>query len=291
MHHRHLQRERLKIQTPCSESWEGMQGDGQVRFCGRCEKKVYNLSAMAAEEAEALLARKRFGLCVKYAVRPDGTIVTGACPSAQARANAALALAAAALLTGATGCNEEQSEREFWAEVQVERAKLDEARKAEEERAWEAKQPPLSYQAVECRPGAVHAGDRTAEERKRDALMRRSTMGGPEPISPPFRKQPGMIDGPSLSPAQLSRVVQDRKFELQRCCQRHSAVNASQKVSLSLRVRRSGVVVHASATSEPQKPALERCLSAAVKHWRFPTAEGPSDFEFPIVCAVDLPKP
>ena len=58
-----------------------MLGDERVRFCMSCEKNVYNLSAMAREDAERLL-QERVGkdLCVRFHQRADGTILTEDCP-------------------------------------------------------------------------------------------------------------------------------------------------------------------------------------------------------------------
>src|SRR5215472_13087466 len=47
-----------KIANACNADWEQMTGDDQVRFCKSCEKNVYNLSAMTAEAAEALIVEK-----------------------------------------------------------------------------------------------------------------------------------------------------------------------------------------------------------------------------------------
>src|SRR4051794_34167957 len=44
----------VRIASPCTASWDAMTGDDQVRFCGQCEKNVYNLSGMAREDAERL---------------------------------------------------------------------------------------------------------------------------------------------------------------------------------------------------------------------------------------------
>jgi hypothetical protein len=72
--------ESLKIASPCSADWEDMGGDDRVRFCGRCEKNVYNLSVMSRLEAEALVAEKEGKLCVRFFQRTDGTVLTNDCP-------------------------------------------------------------------------------------------------------------------------------------------------------------------------------------------------------------------
>lgn len=75
--------DRIDVASPCTESWEGMVGDDRVRFCGKCEQSVYRLTDLPRVEAYALLERARGGeeICVRYARRADGTIVTNDCPS------------------------------------------------------------------------------------------------------------------------------------------------------------------------------------------------------------------
>jgi hypothetical protein len=92
--------DRVAIKTPCTASWGEMEGDDRMRFCCRCSKNVYDLSAMTEDEAEAFLA---FHLddedaCVKLYRRPDGRILTSDCPrgaSTRHRRRAALAGVAA----------------------------------------------------------------------------------------------------------------------------------------------------------------------------------------------------
>ena len=48
---------RLTIASPCTASWDDMEGDDKVRFCGECELNVYNLSAMT--EGEGAQRRRR----------------------------------------------------------------------------------------------------------------------------------------------------------------------------------------------------------------------------------------
>lgn len=72
--------EDLAIAAPCTASWDEMVGDEHVRFCGTCEKNVYNLSSLPREEAEALLAAKEGKMCVRLYKRADGTVLTADCP-------------------------------------------------------------------------------------------------------------------------------------------------------------------------------------------------------------------
>jgi hypothetical protein len=72
--------ENLAIAAPCTADWDQMVGDERVRFCRQCEKNVYNLSAMARDEAEALLAARESKMCVRLYKRADGTVLTSDCP-------------------------------------------------------------------------------------------------------------------------------------------------------------------------------------------------------------------
>ena len=72
--------ENLRIATPCQADWSEMAGDDRVRFCGRCEKNVYNLSAMTREAGEALVREKEGRVCVRLYQRSDGTVLTSDCP-------------------------------------------------------------------------------------------------------------------------------------------------------------------------------------------------------------------
>src|ERR1700729_1693933 len=47
--------ERVAVAAPCSADWSAMTGDDRSRFCGQCEKHVYDVSSMSAEEAEGFL--------------------------------------------------------------------------------------------------------------------------------------------------------------------------------------------------------------------------------------------
>lgn len=95
--------DRVSVSTPCKEPWAKMQGSDQVRHCGRCDKDVYNLSAMTGEEAETLLGA-RGDLCVRFFRRPDGTVLTSDCPvGARTRRRRRLVVTAVAVAAGALG--------------------------------------------------------------------------------------------------------------------------------------------------------------------------------------------
>src|SRR5262245_25879989 len=68
---------KLRVIAPCSQDWNAMAGDDRARFCSRCDLTVHDLSAMPEADARALLAGEAERMCVRFAVRPDGTVVTG----------------------------------------------------------------------------------------------------------------------------------------------------------------------------------------------------------------------
>lgn len=70
----------IAIATPCFVDWNSMVGDERVRFCGECQKQVYNLSNMNADEAEALVREREGDLCARLYRRADGTVLTADCP-------------------------------------------------------------------------------------------------------------------------------------------------------------------------------------------------------------------
>src|SRR6266542_653475 len=100
--------ENIRIASPCSADWDDMHGDERVRFCGRCEKNVYNLSSMSRSDAESLVNEKEGRLCVRFFQRADGTMLTADCPVGAERlrlrqrvwASISSAAASAALLVG-----------------------------------------------------------------------------------------------------------------------------------------------------------------------------------------------
>ena len=73
----------VRIATPCKASWDDMVADGPnpaVRFCGQCQKNVYNLSDMNKADAERVLREKEGKLCARVYRREDGTVITADCP-------------------------------------------------------------------------------------------------------------------------------------------------------------------------------------------------------------------
>ncbi len=71
---------KVNVASPCTASWDAMEGDDAARFCGQCQKNVYNLSAMTKKEAADLVRNQEGRLCVRYFRRADGTMLTADCP-------------------------------------------------------------------------------------------------------------------------------------------------------------------------------------------------------------------
>jgi hypothetical protein len=70
----------VRVAAPCDASWDEMTGDERVRFCDHCQKHVYNLSAMARDDAEQLIADTEGSVCVRMYQRADGMVLTSDCP-------------------------------------------------------------------------------------------------------------------------------------------------------------------------------------------------------------------
>jgi hypothetical protein len=92
---------KLTVASPCKESWDKMKGDERVRFCGGCQKKVFNLTHLSEREVGVLLGPGRELPCVRFFQRSDGTVMTSDCPAGRRRRwLGRLAGAAGALLLG-----------------------------------------------------------------------------------------------------------------------------------------------------------------------------------------------
>lgn len=86
----------VRVASPCHADWNAMTGDEQTRFCDKCSKHVYNISAMTTEQAESLIRAKEGNLCIRYYQRADGTVMTADCPvGVRKKRNRRLAFAAA----------------------------------------------------------------------------------------------------------------------------------------------------------------------------------------------------
>ena len=89
-----------------------MTGDEHARFCGQCQKNVYNLSAMTREQIETLIREKEGKFCGRFYRRTDGRLLTADCPSRVRRIRAHLAKiggALCALVLSVIGCSPRQT--------------------------------------------------------------------------------------------------------------------------------------------------------------------------------------
>jgi hypothetical protein len=66
----------VTVPSPCTEDWDSMSGNEQVRFCSHCSASVHNLSEMTRREAIALVRKSKGSLCVRYHHRPGAGIQT-----------------------------------------------------------------------------------------------------------------------------------------------------------------------------------------------------------------------
>lgn len=85
----------IRIGSPCDKRWEDMVGDDRKRFCEACQKNVYDLSAMAREEAERFLMTHEETPCVRLYRRPDGTVMSADCPEGRRKIRRRLAVLSA----------------------------------------------------------------------------------------------------------------------------------------------------------------------------------------------------
>lgn len=60
----------IEIKAPCSEDWNEMSGNAQVRFCSHCAKSVNNFSAMTRKQALKIVRQSEGGICVRYVKNP-----------------------------------------------------------------------------------------------------------------------------------------------------------------------------------------------------------------------------
>jgi hypothetical protein len=105
----------VQVAEPCNVLWDQMRGTDTARHCDRCNKTVHNLSEMSAADASALLAVRGSGLCVRFARRADGAVVTRdrpVRPTSRIRwimRRAVVALGSCVGLALATGCGERRT--------------------------------------------------------------------------------------------------------------------------------------------------------------------------------------
>jgi hypothetical protein len=70
----------FQVASPCDASWDEMKGDDAKRFCGKCEKHVYNLPLLTPDELVDLIEATEGKFCGRIYARKDGTVLTNDCP-------------------------------------------------------------------------------------------------------------------------------------------------------------------------------------------------------------------
>lgn len=74
----------LEIASPCPMNWKEMDGDERVRFCQKCQQKVFDLAEMTRSEAIELVQKETGSVCVRMTLRADGKVQTRDCPGSAA---------------------------------------------------------------------------------------------------------------------------------------------------------------------------------------------------------------
>ncbi|HXC35961.1 MAG TPA: hypothetical protein VNV43_08810 [Candidatus Acidoferrales bacterium] len=62
------------IRQKCTADWEKMHGNDKRRFCERCQRHVYNVSAMSREEREVFESPVGMKECIFYSQRRNGEV-------------------------------------------------------------------------------------------------------------------------------------------------------------------------------------------------------------------------
>lgn len=62
--------EQIEVKSPCSEDWDEMTGNAEVRFCSHCNLNVNNLSALTRREALKIVRKSQGRICVRYVQNP-----------------------------------------------------------------------------------------------------------------------------------------------------------------------------------------------------------------------------
>lgn len=60
----------IEVKNPCSQDWDEMTGNDQVRFCSHCNLNVNNLSAMTRKQALKIVRESNGRICVRYVQNP-----------------------------------------------------------------------------------------------------------------------------------------------------------------------------------------------------------------------------
>ncbi len=73
--------QRLQVASPCSSSWEAMNGDGRRRHCLECDKAVYDFARLTPREINGVIEASQGELCARLTRDEWGRLVTLQPPS------------------------------------------------------------------------------------------------------------------------------------------------------------------------------------------------------------------
>lgn len=139
-----------------------------------------------------------------------------------------------------------------------------------------------------ARPAAKSEGKgKELSEEERRLLERMGQGGGINLDDKRARPEQAAATGPALTAAQLSKVVQDNKVQLQRCYEtalratggkQEGAIKVTVNVTVGTSGMSKGVTTQGAGLGN-----MNECIKQAVKRWRFPQSGGDSEFAFPLV--------
>ncbi|MEQ1764414.1 MAG: carboxypeptidase-like regulatory domain-containing protein [Pyrinomonadaceae bacterium] len=70
---------KMRVASPCHIGWDSMVGDDRARFCGSCDRHVFNIVGLNGSEIESLVENTEGRLCVRMYQRADATVLTEDC--------------------------------------------------------------------------------------------------------------------------------------------------------------------------------------------------------------------
>lgn len=63
--------DQIEVKSPCSESWDEMEGNDKVRFCSHCAKSVNDISVLSRKKAEKIVRASGGNICIRYVKDPE----------------------------------------------------------------------------------------------------------------------------------------------------------------------------------------------------------------------------
>jgi hypothetical protein len=267
--------DRLVVKTPCHEDWNAMTGDDRARLCAKCNKTVFDLSAMSQDEAETFLADNLDdeNPCVRLYRRPDGTVLTTECARGakvrHGRRVGAAAAATACALAGVTALAGSVKLPNGHNLPLASRSRVEVPRRT----------PPVTVQAP-------FAANMNADMREDHAMVMGLVAAGPEPdppLAPPgFRPPPVLRQGDiqvngRLPTPVVSRIIRQNYGRFRLCYENalrhHPDLRGS--VVVKLVIGRDGSVVTAQdgGSDLPDQETVS-CVVRSFMKVSFPQPDG-----------------